>query len=430
MFSKRSMTFVMLIALLVLVFGTMGIGTSQAAELWHYWLSGGEKEALNSLVDGFKAAYPADTIKESGIPGNTPELRRQLSAAFMANKPPELYQSSVGFDLKSYVDAGQLSPIDDIWTAVNGNKIFPKGLRNMVYFKGHPWAIPLNMHIISHVFYNKHIFDKYNLTPPTNWKEYDKISDFLRSKGIEPMAASRDLGVYPFYAPLVTILGPKGYLKLGMGQIPFTDSRVRKAFLLYKKSLINSFMKGWAGYGWAEAANPFFENKVAMYMSGDWAVALFQQRGLKPGVDFDFFPAPGTSNVDIIQVDALAAPKGSADSKGTRDFLTYAAGVDGQKAFNKYKGSVAANLNVEPSIYNPTMKKTYDRIQQISKKGEVLPNLAYSLLPQSFGEELVRQVTRYALTPDNATLDSVLTTLENERKRLLDEKKFVNWTAK
>jgi glucose/mannose transport system substrate-binding protein len=428
MFSKRSMTFVMLIALLGLVFGTMGIGTTQAAELWHYWLSGGEKEALNSLVDSFKAAYPADTIKESGIPGNTPELRRQLSAAFMANKPPELYQSSVGFDLKSYVDAGRLSPIDDIWAAVNGNKIFPKGLRNMVYFNGHPWAIPLNMHVISHIFYNKHLFDKYGLKPPKDWNEYNKISKILRSKGIEPMAASKDLGVYPFYAPLVTVLGPDGYLKLGMGQIAFTDAKVRKAFLLFKDSLVSSYMKGWAGYGWAEAANPFFKGQVAMYMSGDWAVALFQERGWKPGSDFDFFPAPGTQNVEIIQVDAIAAPKGSKDLKGTHDFLTYCAGVDGQKAFNKYKGSVAANLHVDPLIYNPTMKKTYDRIQQISKDGEVLPNLAYSMLPQSFGEELVRQVARYALSPDNATLNSVLKILEKTRKRLVKEKKFVDWT--
>lgn len=429
MFFKRCRTLILSVALLALTFGVFELGTTQAADLWHYWLSGGEKDAVDSLVKGAKEAYPADTFTLNGIPGMTEQLRQQLSAAMLANKPPELYQSAIGYDLKSYVDAGQLTPIDDIWKDVKGDEIFPKGLRNMVSFQGHAWAIPLNMHIISHIFYNKHIFDKYGIKPPTNWNEYNKVCAVLRKNGIEPMAGARDWAMYPFYAPLVSTLGPQGYMDLGNGKIPFTDKRVRKAFLLFKDTIVKSYMKGWAGYGWAEAANPFFEGKVAMYLNGDWVVALFQQRGWKPGVDFDFFPAPEMQNIDIMQVDALAAPKGSADTKGMRDFLTYAASTSGQKAFNMYKGSVAANLNVDPSIYNPTIKKTYDRIQALSKNGVILPNLAFCLVPPELGAEIQHQTERYALSPDTATLNSVLNTLENKRKSLVKAGKFANWSS-
>jgi glucose/mannose transport system substrate-binding protein len=428
MLMKRRIFFGMTVALLGLIFGALSIDSTRAADIWHYWLSGGEKEAIDALVKGAKEAYPNDTFTLDGIPGATVQLRQQLGAAFLAKKPPEMYQSAIGYDLKSYVDAKQLAPIDDIWKSVNGNEIFPKGLQSMVHFQGHAWAIPLNMHIISHIFYNKHIFDKYGLKPPTNWEEYNKISEILRSNGIEPMAGARDWAVYPFYAPLVTVLGPEGYMDLGNGKIPFTDQRVRKAFVLFKDTIIKSYMKGWAGYGWAEAANPFFEGKVAMYLNGDWVVSLFQQRGWTPGVDFDFFPAPGMQNIDIMQVDALAVPKGSADAKGTKDFLTYAASVDGQKAFNQYKGSVAANLNVEPSIYNATIKKTYDRIQQLSKNGVILPNITYCMFPPELGAEFLHQTERYALSPDTRTLNSVLNTLESMRKRLAKAGKFANWS--
>lgn len=417
---------IFLVSVLVLAMLVSTSGLTMAAELWHYWLSGGEREALDALMKKASALYPGTTFKERGIPGASSELRRQLGAAFMANDPPEIYQSAIGYDLKSFVDSGRLAPIDDVWKAVNGEEVFPAGLKNMVKFDGHVYAIPLNMHVINHIFYNKHIFDKYDLKPPRTWEEFKEICNFLRSKGIEPLAGAAGWAIFPFYTSLISVLGPEGYVALGNGEIPFTDPKIKEAFRLFKDTIVAAFMEGWSGYGWAEAANPFMQDKVAMYLMGDWLVALLKQRGWEPGVDFDFFPAPGTQDVVIVQVDAFAAPKGSADPEGAKKFLIASAGVEGQSAFNRFKGSVAANLNVSPRIYGPVLAKTYERVQMVSREGTVLPNLMF-LMPPKLYQEFWPQVDRYALNPNEETLNAVVKELETIRQELAKDGKFVKW---
>lgn len=424
MYRNKRVVVSLIAALVLLMSASMSI---QAAEMWHYWLSGGEKEALDAFLDTARELYPNSEFTERGIPGSTSEMRRQLGAAFMANDPPESYQSAIGYDLKSYVDAGRLDPIDDIWAAINGDEVFSEGLQSMVKFDGHAYGIPLNTHVISHIFYNKAIFDKYNLTPPTTWDEYRQVAKTLRDNGVEPFAAATGWTAAHFYGCLVSVLGPEGYLALGNGELAFTDPKIREAFELYGDAFVSSYMFGWSGYGWAEAANEVINGNAAMYLNGDWVVAYFEQSGWTPGEDFGFFPTPGTEDVIIIQVDALAAPKGAKDAEGARNLLMVAGGVEGQSAFNKYKGSVAANLNVQPDIYNPILRETYERFQRVNEEGTILPNQLF-MMPPGLYQEFTKQVEMYALNPTDKVLDGVLKTLESMRQDLISEGAFVKWT--
>jgi|BioPla2DNA2_1021312.scaffolds.fasta_scaffold51291_2 glucose/mannose transport system substrate-binding protein len=424
MHSRRRFVVSMLLVLTMVLGAAMAV---HAAELWHYWLTGGEKAALDALLEAAREVYPEYEFTERGIPGATAEIRRQLGAAFMAGDPPEVYQSAIGYDLKTYVDAGRLKPLDEVWEKINGDEIFDDGLKAMVKFDGHAYAIPLNTHVISHMFYNKHVFAELGLEPPKDWDEFKEVCRVLRENGVEPIAAvAGSWGTYQWYGPLLTVLGVDGYLALGRGEIAFTDPRVREAFELYRDTMVEAYMEGWAGYGWAEAANEMIQGNAAMYLNGDWVVAHFKEAGLEEDVDFGFFPVPGTQDVVIIQVDALAAPVGSADEAGANALMEVAGRLEGQIAFNSLKGSVAANLNVPPDIYGPTLRCVYERIQEVNQSGTVLPNLLF-MLPPHLWQELTRQVEIFTLDPTDATLDTVLQTLENLRLEILFENGFVQW---
>lgn len=427
MYGKRRL-FLVCVVVLTMLLSTGILG--QAAELWHYWLSGGEKDALNALMAAAREACPDATFTERGIPGAAAEMTRQLGSSFMGNDPPEIFQSGIGWALKQWVEADRLMNLDEIWKNVNGDKVFAKGLKSSITFDGHVYAIPLNMHVASHIFYNKHIFDKYNLTPPKTWNEYKKLSSFLRSKGIEPLAAQSGAFIgYQYYPAMVAELGPEKCLALVNGELAFTDPKIKASFKLYRDTMVASYMKGWSGYGWAEAANQVLQGKAAMYLMGDWLVALFEQRGWKYGVDYDFFPAPGMQKVIITQTDCLAAPKGAKDWAGAQKFLTAAAGVKVQSAFNKYKGSVAANLTVPSDVYGPAIAKTHARITQVvDAGGVVMPNPSV-MLPPKIKTEWLKQIERYALSPDDATLDSALKILEDLRQEALRDKMFVKWAT-
>jgi len=405
---------------------SLNLTFSQNVEIWHYWLSGGEKQAIDALMEVAKKENPSTIFISREIPGSVNEIRRQLGAALLAGNPPEIYQAGLGLDLKSYVDGGHLRQLDDIWAQIDGDKIFSSGIQKIVKINGHPYAIPLNMHVVTHIFYNKKIFDNLGLKVPENDEEFLKVTQVLKKNNIEPFAAAgKQWTIYHIFPCFIDVLGIDGYMKLGNGAISWTDPKVRKAFEQYGKMFVQNYMFGWSGYGWADAANEMMKGNVAMYLSGDWVVSYFETAGWKSGVDFSSFPAPGTQNAVVVQVDGLASPLQCRNPKGAKQFLLSAAGVAGQSAFNKYKGSIAANLNVKPDIYTGVMRDTYDRIQQLAKTGTILPNLA-AMFPPPLWAELKTQVEIYALNPSSATLDKALSTLEALRQDQIKKNAFAN----
>ena len=398
-------------------------------ELWHYWMAGGEVEALNALRDAFQEDYPGVKLVDRGIPGGSAEMRRQIGTALMGGNPPETFMVALGYRLKSFADADRLIPITDVWDEINGDKIFPQGLVNVIRIDGEAWSVPINIHTVNHMWYNKKMFDKYGLKEPKTWEEFGELCDVLKDNGITPLTGSgQSWALYQFYPFVLDAVGPEGYVQLGEGQLSWTDPRLRGAFEKYKKYSLGNIIEGWAGYGWAEAASAFVNGKVAMYNTvGDWTAAFYESQGMEPGVDFDFFPAPGTTDIVIGQVDSFALLNGCDRPDLGKLFLKFVASEKAQVAFNTYKGSVAANLNTPSDFYNSVMLKTYKRMKDPNTT--FLPNF-YFLCPPEFQETYDEEYDRYAIDPTPAVLDSVIQNLENLRKEIESEGKWVDWEWK
>jgi len=423
---KKVFLLILLVIFVLSVLPVFAASTENVVEIWHYWTAGREAQSISSLIDSFREKYPEVSVKDRTIPGSTAELRQQLGIAFMGGNPPEIFQVGPGYNLKSYVDAGRLSPITDVWNEISGNKIFPEGIAKLTVFNNEAWAVPLNIHTISTVWYNVKVFEKYNLEEPKTWEEFKHVCSVLKENGLEPIAAAGFWSVYALYPFLITTLGPEGYVAIGEGEVNFTsEKRVREAFELFKEMWIDNLMEDWSGYSWAEAAKPFIEGKVAMYFCmGDWIAPLLESEGMEPIKEFDFFPAPGTRNMIIGQIDALPLTKGSDAPDLAKTFLKFSASTEGQTAFNRYKGSVAANLEAPSDFYGPIMSKIYNLLH---KPGvQFIPNLSF-LMPPDFYTQFYTQIEKYAVDPTNETLDEVLNELERLRIEASTEGKWVNW---
>src|ERR1700704_3206124 len=135
----------------------------RSPEVWHYFAAGSELAALNGLMEYSNKIHADAPVIGRAIPGNVVELRRQLQTAFLGGNPPAVYQSAMGYELKTFVDGGRLRPIDDVWAAAKGEEIFPKGVQRVVKVGGKPWGIPVDVSIINNIFYNKAIFEKYGI---------------------------------------------------------------------------------------------------------------------------------------------------------------------------------------------------------------------------------------------------------------------------
>src|SRR5690606_10590758 len=109
-----------------------------ASQVWHYWGGGAELDAVEALLSVANEQSPETPIVGQDFPGNAIELRRQLQTALLGGTPPAAYQSSMGYELKTFADAGQLRDISPLWDEFGGDRIFPVGLQRVMKVDGVP----------------------------------------------------------------------------------------------------------------------------------------------------------------------------------------------------------------------------------------------------------------------------------------------------
>jgi ABC-type glycerol-3-phosphate transport system substrate-binding protein len=403
-----------------------GANAQQVAEFWHYLGAGGELEAVNALVAVANKMHPDTPITHRVIPGSTAGLRQQLQVALLGGVPPAVSQFNTGYELRDAITSGRVLKINDAWNAVKGNEVFSDGLRRIVSLGADNYAMPLSMSILGNCFYNKAIFDKLGLTPPKNWDEFGEACAKIKAAGITPLGAHSPAGFlfYQFYGPMLTTLGVDGFWAFTRGDIPFNGPDMRKAIALFKDKIAVNFSKTWSGAKWSDNIDQMMRGEVAMCIIGDWGSGYMVQRGWTPGKEFDFFAMPGLEKITIFQTDVVVAYKGEKE-KTALNFLEAVASPEGQAAFNKNKGSLAASSAAPKDFYNEVGRREFEKMVA---GGDMiaLPN-PYLLIPTGFHLEVATEFERYAATLDDKGLETSLATLESKRAALKNAGKFVNW---
>jgi hypothetical protein len=152
-----------------------------------------------------------------------------------------------------------------------------------------------------------------------------------------------------------------------------------------------------------------------------------KQAGFKPDTGYDTFPAPGTADKVIFQMDLFAVPEGTPEMvKAGEEFVATVATAKAQQAFALKKGSISPSTEVNPSVYDVDFSKFATQLAAANKANAVLPNLFF-LLPTDVGTELGNQIEKFAIDPSEATEGDVITTLEAARKKALADKAYTTW---
>lgn len=397
----------------------------KVVELWHYWTTENEKATVDGLRDGFQKKYPGVKLIDRAIPGSTAEIRQQVSTAILGGNPPEVFQSLLGYQLKSFADAGTLVPVTDIWNEINGDKIFLENIAKMAFFDNEAWGIPFNIHTINPVWYNVEVFKKYNLKEPTTWEEFQQVCKVLKENGVAPLIDAAWWTVFAFEPFLIETVGIDGWGDIGQGKTSFTeDKRIRKAFELFKEYFLDNLIENWSGYSWAEAAQPLIKGEVAMYFSmGNWLGNLLETNGLEPIKDFDFFIAPNTEKVLIGQAGTFGLLKDSDSPNTAKLFLKYLSTPEAQMVFSNTQNGVST-LKGSVSYENPIL----DKFARLHDNPDYTFIINYNhLMPPAFYTQFYTQIEKYAADPTPKILDEVLKELENLRIEARDNNEWVDW---
>ncbi|TME14356.1 MAG: extracellular solute-binding protein [Chloroflexi bacterium] len=170
-------------------FGVGGQSTSGTGTTITVWdiRTGNDQTIINEMASAFNSQHSNMHAVIEYFQNDPYKLKLQV--AMGAKHPPDIFFGWGGGILKTYVDAGD---VYDMTGALNAdsswkNRYLPSVMTG-VTFNGKVYGVP-NSGAQPVVFlYNKDLFAKYHLTPPTTWNALLQTVGQLKQNGVLPIA--------------------------------------------------------------------------------------------------------------------------------------------------------------------------------------------------------------------------------------------------
>jgi ABC-type glycerol-3-phosphate transport system substrate-binding protein len=327
-----------------------------------------ESPALTAKLwdDGITAALktvPADsnvTVQRIVSPGiDRTTYAKQLLAS---DQFPDLLQS---INTQEFIDADLLTPWDSKW--IEENFIIPDGNA----LGGKVWQAPTNAQIIPFVFYNKDIFDKVGIKPPTTWDEFVTAGKKVKAAGYKALLTCGAKDAWCTSIALsgvvsVNVLGttPDWVAQRKAGKVKFSDAEMSGAFDSYKMLVDEGIIdSGDLGIDYATANQTFLEGNVAMYPMGSW---FLQQASKEAKFNVGIFLMPRNGGKVIVPFNVGGGTHVSAKSKYPKEAMTFA------QAFALETSFLAALIESDsafPLIKGKTLEDYHVTVSDLFKEG-------------------------------------------------------------
>ncbi|WP_342119599.1 ABC transporter substrate-binding protein [Pseudoduganella sp. OTU4001] len=334
----------------------LGAASAQAdgpsAEVIHWWTSGGESAAVKQLATAYRAAGGKwiDTAIAGGDQARAVTLNRMVGG-----KAPTAAQFNISKQFVDIVDQEMLVPLDDIARQQQWDTMLPEPIVNTIRIDGHYYAMPMNIHMQTWIWYSKAAFKKAGIAKePATVDELFAALDKLKAAGLVPLAhGGQAWQEHILFASMLANLGGRQlYLQVmrDRDQKAINSEPVRKVLLAYKR--LQSYVDPAApGRNWNDATAMLVSGKAGVQIMGDWAKGEFSNAKMEPGVHYGCIPGLGVNAPYLIQGDAFVFPRSDraevAQAQKLMAKVLLAPAT--QVSFNKLKGSVPPRADADTS---------------------------------------------------------------------------------
>jgi glucose/mannose transport system substrate-binding protein len=360
--NRTVLTFIMACVVAISAIATSSMGVQAQAkkpigplEIFSWWTGPGEGEAFDALLKRYNELYPDVKINNAAVSGGAGVAARAvLKTRMLGGNPPDTFMVHAGAELiKGWVAADRMEPLTEVFKSEGWMDKFPKGLLDMITYKGDIWTVPVNVHRANVMWYVPENLKKWNITVPESWDDFFKVCASLKGKNITPLEVGQDwTTVELFDDVLLAQIGPDDYNALYQGKINWTDDKVKAAWDTYGK-VMDCTNADNQSLSWQQATDAVIDGSAAFNLMGDWSAGYMSgAKKLTPGKDFGWSPAPGTKGTFMMVSDSFGLPKNVKDKDATLAFLKLIGTVEAQDLFNPIKGSIAARLDSDLSKYN------------------------------------------------------------------------------
>lgn len=294
--------------------GTSSNGTTESGSekvtinfmhLWPEGVSAGQNKIVNQIITEYQNEHPNVTIKQEVL--DNEQYKNKLKVLSASNQLPDVGVTWAAGFLQPYVEGNLFAPLDDLLGGELKDK-FVNGTTEAYAIDGKTYGLPLEFNIAP-IYYNKAIFEKYNLEVPQTYEDFKTVVKTLSDNGIAPIALGnkdRWTGSLWYMYLADRFAGQETLANAISGAASFTDENLVKASAEVQ-SLVdsNAFVKGFNGLSNEEAKSEFLNGNAAMYLMGTWDLPNFTTneeipQEFRDSVGFFKFPTVegGKGNID------------------------------------------------------------------------------------------------------------------------------------
>ncbi|RIX51485.1 extracellular solute-binding protein [Paenibacillus nanensis] len=353
--------------------------------IWHNFAGDDLRaKAVRGLIDEYKKNNPNVELDAQAIPVDG--YRQRLSTVAAGNEMPDVFFVYAGSQSQEFYDAGLLQPITPLaeeypdWKANFMDGAFDR----FEFEEGQIYSAPVGLSATSFLYYNKDLFERYNVTVPTTWTELMTAVKTFNDNGITPIA----LGNKAPWVAQSTILGSladrvtgtEWFLKAVKGEASFTDQVFIDALAKFKELVDNkAFQEGANSIDNTQAEQYFIQGNAAMMISGAWTLtnlaASATDEQMAP-IEVTTMPAieggagaPGTISGGAGGGFALSKNTEGAVKEAALDLIYAISGPDGQKAIAESNSMVMYKMDLENANVSPLYLKAFN----VAKEAGITP---------------------------------------------------------
>jgi glucose/mannose transport system substrate-binding protein len=387
----------------IVVACTMAIATQAFAsdvEVLHYWTSGGEAKSAAELKKIMQAK--GFGWKDFAVSGGAGEnAMTAVKARVISGNAPTAAQIK-GPSIQEWGKEGSLANIDEAATAGKWDAILPKVVSNVMKYKGHYVAAPVNVHRVNWVWANPEVLKKAGVDGvPTTWDAFLVAAEKIKKSGAIAIAHGgqpwQDATVFESVA--LGVGGAQFYDKalVKLDQATLTGPTMLKVFDTLGK--VKTYIdKDAPGRDWNLATAMIINGKAGFQFMGDWAKGEFTAAGKVPGKDYLCAAAPGTEKSYTFNIDSFAmfSQKDADAKKGQLALATAIMSPEFQEVFNLNKGSIPVRPDISRAKFDACAIKSMDDMAASNKAGTLEPSFAHGMaLPSATQGAIVDVIAKF-----------------------------------
>ncbi len=345
------------------------------------------------------------------VPSVTPDLYwHQMMAGLPTNQAPELFIWWSTFRARELVEHGFVTDLTDLWDKYAAD--YAPEIREAFTVKGRVYGFP---YVVEYwpVWYNKRIFKRLGLQPPSTWAEFIAVCEGLKKAGVTPILSSlqNNWPAFIWFEEMIIGEDPELYNDLCLGRVKYTDPRVVKAYRIWKDMIDKGYFTDPSVNMLTNAGHLWNNETCGMALCGSWYYStVLVAQGVKES-DIGWFILPShnpKAGLNIVfEVGPLFTAKNAPNARAARNLADWWMSPQGNAHFATVHQSCPANWNADIS-HLPEVKRNL--IQRIERDKYRRLNRYWEATPAPISGAAVIKLGEFILDPNS--LERVLSDIE------------------